>query len=148
MSDADGSVWVVFNGEIYNFPELKAELQGYGHLFRTNSDTEVIIHGYKQWGNDVLHHLNGMFGLAVWDEKRRQLMLARDRVGIKLLYYKISAGQLKFGSEIRALLATEKCYTGNRPRLLESFSAVSIYTLPPHAVSRHQETGPGNSADR
>ena len=59
MSDADGSVWVVFNGEIYNFPELKAELQRYGHLFRTNSDTEVIIHGYKQWGNDVLAHLNG-----------------------------------------------------------------------------------------
>jgi asparagine synthase (glutamine-hydrolysing) len=108
MSDADGAVWVVFNGEIYNFPDLKAELQGYGHLFRTNSDTEVIIHGYKQWGNDVLSHLNGMFGLAIWDEKRRQLMLARDRMGIKLLYYKISAGQLKFGSEIRALLATEK----------------------------------------
>ena len=109
MSDADESVWVVFNGEIYNFPELKAELQGYGHFFRTNSDTEVIVHGYKEWGNDVLNHLNGMFGLAVWDEETRQLMLARDRAGIKLLYYKISAGQLKFGSEIRALLATEKC---------------------------------------
>jgi asparagine synthase (glutamine-hydrolysing) len=108
MSDADRSVWVAFNGEVYNFPELKIELQGYGHFFRTNSDTEVIVHGYKQWGNDVLHHLNGMFGLAVWDEKNRQLMLARDRAGIKLLYYKISAGQLKFGSEIRALLATER----------------------------------------
>jgi len=109
MSDADRSVWVVFNGEIYNFPELKTELQGYGHLFRTNSDTEVIIHGYKQWGNDVLDHLNGMFALAAWDEKKRQLMLARDRAGIKLLYYNISPGGLKFGSEIRALLATEKC---------------------------------------
>ena len=68
----------------------------------------MIVHGYKQWGNDVLNHLNGMFGLAVWDERNRQLMLARDRAGIKLLYYKISSGQLKFGSEIRALLATEK----------------------------------------
>src|SRR5215467_870729 len=109
MSDDDGSVWVVFNGEIYNFPELKSELQSHGHVFRTNSDTEVIVHGYKQWGNDVLQHLNGMFGLAIWDEKKRQLMLARDRTGIKLLYYEISAGRLKFGSEIRALLATEEC---------------------------------------
>ena len=108
MSDADGSVWVVFNGEIYNFPELKIELQSHGHIFRTNSDTEVIVHGYKQWGNDVLQHLNGMFGLAIWDARKRQLMLARDRTGIKLLYYKISAGRLKFGSEIRALLANEK----------------------------------------
>jgi asparagine synthase (glutamine-hydrolysing) len=108
MSDAGGSIWLVFNGEIYNFPELKAELQSYGHIFRTNSDTEVIVHGYKQWGNEVLDHLNGMFALAVWDRMSRQLMLARDRTGIKLLYYKISAGQLKFGSEIRALLATEE----------------------------------------
>ena len=108
MSDAVGSIWVVFNGEIYNFPELKTELQSYGHIFRTNSDTEVIVHGYKQWGNDVLDHLNGMFGLAVWDAQTKQLMLARDRAGIKLLYYKISDGGLKFGSEIRALLATDE----------------------------------------
>ena len=108
MSDARGSVWVVFNGEIYNFHELKAELQSHGHVFRTNSDTEVIVHGFKQWGNDVLNHLNGMFSVAVWDEDAKQLMLARDRMGIKLLYYKIAAGQLKFGSEIRALLATEE----------------------------------------
>jgi asparagine synthase (glutamine-hydrolysing) len=107
MSDADGSVWVVFNGEVYNFPDLRAELQSLGHVFRTNSDTEVIIYGYKEWGNDVLQRLNGMFGLAIWDVKKQQLMLARDRLGIKLLYYKISAGQLKFGSEIRTLLANE-----------------------------------------
>ena len=107
MSDADGSVWVVFNGEIYNFPELRTELQSHGCVFRTNSDTEVIVYGYKHWGTDVLQHLNGMFGLAIWDEKKRQLMLARDRTGIKLLYYKISSGRLKFGSEIRALLANE-----------------------------------------
>jgi asparagine synthase (glutamine-hydrolysing) len=105
MSDAEGAVHVVFNGEIYNFLQLKTELSGYGHVFRTNSDTEVIVHGYKQWGKDVLDHLNGMFGLAVWDAKRKQLMLARDRMGIKLLYYSLEAGQLRFGSEIRALLA-------------------------------------------
>ena len=70
MSDQEESVWVVFNGEIYNFPELRRELEGYGHVFRTKSDTEVIIHGYKQWGDDVLNRLNGMFGLAIWDVRQ------------------------------------------------------------------------------
>jgi len=107
MSDAEKLIWVIFNGEIYDFPDLKAELTTYGHVFRTNSDTEVIVHGYKQWGRKVLDHLNGMFGLAIWDEKRRQLMLARDRMGIKPLYYQIRSGQLRFGSEIRALLACD-----------------------------------------
>jgi len=105
MSDQTQSVWVVFNGEIYNFPELKKELEDYGHVFRTKSDTEVIIHGYKQWGNDVLNRLNGMFGLAIWDEKARQLMIARDPMGIKLIYYRLSAGRVSFASEIRPLLA-------------------------------------------
>ena len=67
MSDAEETVWVIFNGEIYNFKELRAELEERGHRFRTNSDTEVIIHGYKEWGVDVFNHLNGMFGLAIWD---------------------------------------------------------------------------------
>ena len=107
MSDSDRSVWIVFNGEIYNFPELKAELAGYGHVFRTNSDTEVIVNGYKQWGNEVLDRLNGMFGLAIWDEREKRLMVARDRMGIKLLYYRLDSGHLRFGSEIRAVLANE-----------------------------------------
>ena len=108
MSDQEESVWVVFNGEIYNFQELKAELSAHGHIFRTRSDTEVIVHGYKQWGVEVLDHLNGMFGLAIWDVKKRRLMLARDRLGIKMLYYKIESGCLRFGSEIRAVLAGGK----------------------------------------
>ena len=105
MSDWEESVWVVFNGEIYNFPELRRELEGFGHIFRTNSDTEVIIHGYKQWGDDVLNHLNGMFGLAIWDVHRKRLVLARDPFGIKLLYYKIDRDSLYFGSEIRPIRA-------------------------------------------
>ncbi|MCP4989251.1 MAG: asparagine synthase (glutamine-hydrolyzing) [Colwellia sp.] len=105
MSDKEESVWIVFNGEIYNFPELKKELQGYGYVFRTNSDTEVIIYGYKQWGSDVFNHLNGMFGLAIWDDKKKKLILARDPMGIKLLYYKIESGCVCFGSEIRAVNA-------------------------------------------
>jgi len=105
MSDQGKSVWVIFNGEIYNFLELKKELEGFGHTFLTHSDTEVIVQGYKQWGIDVLNHLNGMFGLAIWDEKNERLILARDRMGIKIVYYKIEEGLLYFGSEIRAILA-------------------------------------------
>jgi asparagine synthase (glutamine-hydrolysing) len=105
MSDQQQSVWVIFNGEIYNFLELRSELEGYGHEFRTNSDTEVIIHGYKQWGDDVLNRLNGMFGLAIWDVRQRRLVLARDPFGIKLLYYRIEGDRLYFGSEIRAVRA-------------------------------------------
>ena len=98
MSDQEESVWVIFNGEIYNFPELKNELEGHGHVFRTRSDTEVIVHGYKQWGDDLLHHLNGMFGLAIWDARQERLILARDPFGIKLIYYKIENNRLYFGS--------------------------------------------------
>jgi asparagine synthase (glutamine-hydrolysing) len=105
MSDREETVWVIFNGEIYNFPELRAELEGYGHVFRTRSDTEVIVHGYKQWGDEVLNRLNGMFGLAIWDVGQRRLVLARDPFGIKLLYYRINKGRLEFGSEIRAVRA-------------------------------------------
>lgn len=105
MSDREETVWVVFNGEIYNFPELKAKLEGKGHVFRTRSDTEVIVHGYKEWGLDVFNHLNGMFGLAIWDVAKRRLVLARDAFGIKLVYYKLKSGQLYFGSEIRAIQA-------------------------------------------
>jgi asparagine synthase (glutamine-hydrolysing) len=105
MSDQEESIWVVFNGEIYNFPELKHELESFGHVFRTKCDTEVIVHGYKQWGDDVLNHLNGMFGLAIWDARRKRLVLARDPFGIKLIYYKIDGGSVLFGSEIRAVEA-------------------------------------------
>lgn len=105
MSDEEESVWVVFNGEIYNFLELRAELEKFGHVFRTNSDTEVIIHGYKQWGDQVLNRLNGMFGLAIWDSRRNRLVVARDPFGIKLIYYHNDRGTLYFGSEIRAVRA-------------------------------------------
>lgn len=107
MSDAAESVWVVFNGEIYNFKPLRQELEALGHVFRTRSDTEVIVHGYRQWGSGVLQRLNGMFGLAIWDSQRRKLVLARDAAGIKLVYYRIEGGTLAFGSEIRAVLAAQ-----------------------------------------
>src|SRR5262252_8014116 len=106
MSDWEESVWVAFNGEIYNFLELRRELEGCGHVFRTRSDTEVIVHGYKQWGDDVLNRLNGMFGVAIWDVRQRRLVLARDPFGIKPVYYRIEDGRLYFGSEMRPIRAT------------------------------------------
>ena len=107
MSSVDGKIWVIFNGEIYNFPELKKELESYGHVFQTISDTEVIIYGYIQWGVEVFNHLNGMFGLAIWDEKNKKLIISRDRMGIKLVYYRIRDGIITFGSELRTLYLYE-----------------------------------------
>src|SRR2546429_3493406 len=121
MSDAEGTVWVIFNGEIYNYRELRAELQSKGHQFRTNSDTEVIVHGYKEWGTEVFNHLNGMFGLAIWDVQKERLILARDAMGIKLIYYKIDNGVLTFGSEIRAILAAQKSQPDVDPMALNLF---------------------------
>ncbi len=121
MADAEESVWIVFNGEIYNYQELRAELEGRGHKFRTSSDTEVIIHGYKQWGNDVFNHLNGMFGVAIWDVKKKKLVVARDPMGIKLIYYKVADGKLSFGSEIRPVLAAEDFRPEVNPDALNLF---------------------------
>jgi asparagine synthase (glutamine-hydrolysing) len=107
MSDSEGKVWVVFNGEIYNFQELRSELQSRGHRFRTNCDTEVIVHGYKEYGTELFQRLNGMFGLAIWDDRRRRLVVARDAMGIKLVYYRLASGKLTFASEIRAILTAD-----------------------------------------
>ncbi len=105
ISNEDGSIVVVFNGEIYNFRELRAELKDRGHQFKTRSDTEVIVHGYEQWGDEVLHRLNGMFAVALWDEPRHRLLLARDRMGKKPLYWHRSKSGLLWGSEAKAILA-------------------------------------------
>jgi asparagine synthase (glutamine-hydrolysing) len=107
MSDPERGVFLIFNGEIYNFAVLKAELEARGHRFTSRSDTEVILRGYIEWGIDVLSKLNGMFGVAIWDERQRRLMLARDRLGVKPLYYRVNDDGVVFGSEIRAIAAHE-----------------------------------------
>src|ERR1039457_1104100 len=111
ISDEDGSITVVFNGEIYNHRSLREELITRGHRYRTQSDTETIVHLYEEYGKDCVQHLRGMFAFAIWDEKRKSLFVARDRLGIKPLYYRLTPQNLIFGSEIKVLLA----YPGVRP---------------------------------
>lgn len=133
MSDNEELVWVIFNGEIYNFRELRRELESYGHVFRTHSDTEVVVHGYKQWGDEVLNRLNGMFGLAIWDTRQKRLVLARDPFGIKLLYYRISGDVLSFGSEMHALRATMPYRADVDPAALNLFLRYR-YTPSPYTI--------------
>ncbi|MDB4970141.1 MAG: hypothetical protein JWN44_5830 [Myxococcales bacterium] len=105
LANEDDTVWIVFNGEIYNHVELRKELIARGHRFRTHSDTEAIVHAYEEWGADCATHLRGMFAFAIWDDRQQRLVLVRDRMGIKPVYYAQLGGDLVFGSEIKSLLS-------------------------------------------
>lgn len=104
LSNADGTLWLVCNGEIYNYRELRAELQAQGHVFKTGSDSEVLLHGYAQAGDDFVQRLNGMFDFALWDTRRRRLLIGRDRIGVKPLYVAQDGQRLAFATEAKALL--------------------------------------------
>jgi asparagine synthase (glutamine-hydrolysing) len=121
MSNEDGTIWITYNGEIYNFQEIKQELEHKGHLFRSQTDTEMIVHAYEEWGVACLNRFNGMFAFALWDGRSRQLWLVRDRLGIKPLFYAHLPGRFLFGSEIKAILAN-----GRVPRTLDT-EALSYY---------------------
>ncbi len=121
ISNEDGSAWIVFNGEIYNYRELRQDLQSRGHVFSTQTDTEVIVHLYEEFGVGCMEKLRGMFAFAIWDEGRKQLLLARDRVGIKPLYYWLSKDSLIFGSEIKALLADPEVRPEVAPEIIDRF---------------------------
>ncbi|HEV2300067.1 MAG TPA: asparagine synthase (glutamine-hydrolyzing), partial [Stellaceae bacterium] len=105
MASADGTVWIAYNGEIYNFAEIRRDLEAAGYAFRSRSDTEVIVNGWHAWGPRIFSRLNGMFALALWDRRSRRLVLARDRIGKKPLYYTRAPARLTFASEIKALFA-------------------------------------------
>jgi asparagine synthase (glutamine-hydrolysing) len=132
MANEDQSVWIVFNGEIYNFRELRGRLEGRGHRFQTRSDTETLVHLYEEEGIDFLTHLNGMFALAIWDARRRQLVLARDRLGEKPLVYRQEPGRLLFASELKSLLEVPGV-----PRQLDpqAVDAYLTYQYVPHPQS-------------
>jgi asparagine synthase (glutamine-hydrolysing) len=142
IHNEDQTVWIVFNGEIYNFPQLRSELESRGHRFYTNTDTEIIVHLYEDLGSECVQKLRGMFAFAIWDQRHQRLLMARDRFGKKPLHYAVSGGRLLFGSEIKALLAVAPeladvslegihnyFYFGYIPDPLTVFS--SIKKLPP-----------------
>jgi len=104
LSNEDGTIWIVFNGEIYNHADIRPELEALGHRYKTRCDTETIVHAYEQWGDRAVERLRGMFAFAIWDAPRRRLLLARDRMGIKPLYWTLVGTRLLFGSEIKAIL--------------------------------------------
>ncbi len=146
----DRSAWIVFNGEIYNFPELRPELESRGHRFYTNTDTEVIIHLYEEMGADCVKKLRGMFALAIYDKTKRKLTLARDRLGKKPLHYALHNGNLYFASEIKAILAVapelavvnsqgllEFLYYGYVPDPITAFTG--IHKLPPGHLLEFQD---------
>ncbi len=107
MSSRDGKLWIVYNGEVYNFPQIKKELQSKGYQFNSNTDTEVVLKSYEEYGVSCLEKFNGMFAFAIWDEEKKELFLARDRIGIKPIYYYFKDGILIFGSEIKSILEAD-----------------------------------------
>lgn len=121
MCNEDETVWIVFNGEIYNFQDLRGELVNRGHRFRSHTDTETIIHGYEEWGERVVERLRGMFAFAIWDSRKQRLLLARDPIGKKPLFYYRTDDELIFGSEIKVLLATGKVPAELEPTALHDY---------------------------
>ncbi len=149
MHSADGSLTVTFNGEIYNYVELRTQLDALGHRFRTAGDTEVLLAAYREWGDDMMSHLNGMFAFGLWDHQARRLLLARDHVGIKPLYWSMPAagpsGALVFGSEPKAVLACPWVSRELDPTALDAY--LDLYYVPqPHSIFREIHQLPPASA--
>src|ERR1051325_127547 len=137
MSGEDGSVTIVFNGEIYNFQEIKPKLESRGHIFQTHSDTEAIVHAYEEFGPECLQDLRGMFAFAIWDEKVRNLFIARDRAGKKPLYYTNTPnGTFVFGSELKTLLEHPEVIREINPEALDAYFTLG-YVPDPLTIFRN-----------
>ena len=133
IHNEDRTVWTVFNGEIYNYRELRRDLESKGHRFETDSDTETLVHLYEEYGTRSVQHLRGMFAFAIWDSKERSLLLVRDRIGIKPLYYACFAGRFIFGSELKALLRVEGLPLRLNPSAIQEYLSL-LYVPGPHTV--------------
>ena len=135
LGNEDGSVQVVFNGEIYNFAEVRDELQARGHQFRTRSDTEIIVHGFEEWGEACVSRFRGMFAFAVWDDRRRLLLLGRDRLGVKPLYYALLPDGIVFGSEIKSIIEDPAVSREWDAEALDAYLTLG-YVPAPHTIYR------------
>lgn len=145
ISNETADVWTVFNGEIYNYEDLRRGLRERGHVFKTNSDTETIVHAYEEYGDSFPEHLRGMFAIAVWDVKRQRLLLARDRLGEKPLYYHLSNSGMTFGSEIKCLLTTPVSRSVDRESAA-TFLALGYIPAPATAFMGIRKLSPGEVA--
>lgn len=150
LTNEDSSIWITYNGEVYNFPQIREELHSRGHTFRSNTDTEVIVHAYEEYGPDCVKRFNGMFAIAVWDRNKQELFLARDRFGIKPLYYYLKNGRLVFGSELKAILEDPSVEREINPQSLYYYMGYewvpmpdtifrNIYKLPPAHYLRYRD---------
>ncbi len=146
LSNEDGSIWVAFNGEIYNYRELRAELEPRGHTFHTASDTEVLVHAYEEYGIACLNRLRGMFAFAIWDQSRERLFLARDRLGQKPLYYRLEPDRFLFASELKALLQIPGLPRVLDPKAVDLFLTYQ-YVPHPHCILKgFHKLPPGHCA--
>lgn len=143
LCNEDGTVWITFNGEIYNHAELRAQLVSRGHAFRSRTDTEAIVHAYEEYGLDFVRHLTGMFAFALWDAPRGRLVLARDRLGLKPLYYTLEAGRLRFASEIKALLQDPQLERRLDPQGLFDFMGYEFVPAPATLFQGVRKLAPG-----
>ena len=144
IHNEDKSTWVVFNGEIYNFPELRRGLEAGGHRFYTHSDTEVIVHLYEEFGAECVGKLRGMFAIAIWDERRKSLLLARDRLGKKPLHYALHKANLYFGSEIKSILAVAPQLAQVNSRALLEYLDFGYISIPLTAFRGIAKLPPGH----
>ncbi|HEV7682858.1 MAG TPA: asparagine synthase (glutamine-hydrolyzing) [Pyrinomonadaceae bacterium] len=145
ISNEDHSVTIVFNGEIYNYRELQAELQTRGHQFRTNSDTETIVHAYEEFGASCVDHLRGMFAFAIWDDRAKTLFIARDRVGKKPLYYSVTrGGTLVFGSELKSLLEHPDVERTINPQAIDAYFSLGYVPDPISIFENVEKLPPGH----
>jgi len=147
LSNEDDSVWIAFNGEVYNYRELQPRLQGLGHRFRTASDTECIVHAYEQWGHDCVRHLRGMFAFAIWDDRRRKLFLARDRMGQKPLVYRVANGRLTFASELKSLLQIPGAPRDIHPQSVAEFVTLQYVPHPNTMLRGYHKLPPAHWAE-
>ncbi|HEX2991779.1 MAG TPA: asparagine synthase (glutamine-hydrolyzing) [Anaerolineales bacterium] len=136
ISNEDGTIWIVYNGEMYNFPQLRRELESRGHTFRTNSDTEAIVHLYEEMGERCVEKLSGMFAFALWDENHQKLLLARDRIGQKPLFYSQDGENFLFGSEIKAILAVHRQDPEMDPLAMHDYLSLR-FIAPPRTIFKH-----------
>ncbi|MDH7512945.1 MAG: asparagine synthase (glutamine-hydrolyzing) [Clostridiales bacterium] len=131
LANEDRTIWIAHNGEVYNFPQLREALAGRGHVFRTRTDTETIVHSYEEWGEEFVHKLRGMFAFAIWDGRERKLLLVRDRLGVKPLYYTLLGdGTLVFGSELKAVIAHPQVQRALEPKALDLYLTLEYVPAP------------------